>query len=179
MQTVQRRVLAGLVERIVDCRVPVASRLSPSPSRSATSGVSAREYVLRRVASPSVELPCVALPCVEPVHRVSLASHDRHNPRLELAHVFACLKARAIKSKVSRLLDRMNRKLPRRVPSVCASRVAVTSRPVGKQSMPVPRLSNVRLSQQFGSAESVSSGGHVRLTAQSPSSAPATRNCLH
>ena len=128
MRMLQRRVLGSLAERIADSRVPVGSGLDSSPKRSAASGVPAREYVLRRVASPSVVLKSVVLPYVA-------------SQCVELAHVFACLKARAAKSKVARLLGRTVRLSKRRVSSAFVSSAFVSSAS-GSASVSVPRLSS-------------------------------------
>jgi hypothetical protein len=107
-------IAARLGSRIAPNRNPEVSAQEIMPvSRLTSTGVSAREYVLRRVASRSVELrrvvsQSVSSRCVS--RRVSTAPQPvLSSPRLALAHVFACLKAAAAKSRVSRLLGRTAR----------------------------------------------------------------------
>ena len=109
MQTANRTTikatLTGLLSRMTAGRNQTELDPKASQTRLPVKGVSAREYVLRRVASRRVELrgvasERVALPSV--THSASVSPKRR----LELAHVFACLKAVAAKSKVSRLLGR-------------------------------------------------------------------------
>lgn len=119
-----------------------AVNLSPRLMRP---GLPAPEYVLRRVASRSVELRRVSSLGVsnqsvgsECVSR--RASPDpkpvNPSPRLALAHVFACCKAAAAKSRVSRLLGRTAR---RTVKASCSASVASTSVVSVSRPVTVPR----------------------------------------
>ena len=118
MKTAGRTVTTGIAERL-------AARITNS--QPAPTGLSAREYVLRRVelssvrlrrvelqsvSKPSVSNQSVSSECVS--HRASAALQPAVSlPRLELAHVFACLKAVAAKSRVLRLVHRTSRQRPR------------------------------------------------------------------
>lgn len=105
MQSSAGKSIKSLVERIVERRVPADTVSSSNRLRLPVTGVPAKEYVLRRVASRRVELRSVALKsvCRQVCNSVSPVQSP---PRLALAHVFACLKAAAAKSTSSRLLGR-------------------------------------------------------------------------
>ena len=109
MQTIGGKTIRGLVERMDECCVPSEMTWKSSPSRLPVTGVPAREYLLRRVASQRVASGSVALRSVASKSVCRRASPVEADPRLALAHVFACLKAAAAKSKVSRLLGRTAR----------------------------------------------------------------------
>ena len=110
MQTTGRTSIKSIAERVSLFRVTAADSSGSIPRRPQVSGVPAREFVSRRVASSSVASSCVEEKCVElpsvPGSAFSAASPNRPSYRLDRAHVFACLKAAAAKSKVSRLLGR-------------------------------------------------------------------------
>jgi hypothetical protein len=124
MQTNGRTTIKSLAERMVSHRVPAGPGSSSKPPRLPSTGVPAREYLLRpvasrSVASSSVASPSVASPSVASSNVASpsvtskcvcrSASPVQPSPRLVLAHVFACLEAAAAKSIVSRLLGRSAR----------------------------------------------------------------------
>ena len=143
-------IAARLGSRIAPNRNPEVSAREIMPvSRLTSTGVSAREYVLRRVASGSVasrrvELQSVSSRCVS--RRVSPAPQPvLSSPRLALAHVFACLKAAAAKSRVSRLLGRTARgKRSASSSASVSSRASVPPASVSSMSpaasVPRPRL---------------------------------------
>lgn len=82
-----------------------AAERSEERSTSSTSGMTASEYLSRCVASRSVQSRKSEL---SGVCNCASRSKDQKasSPRLELAHVFACLKATAAKAKVERLASR-------------------------------------------------------------------------
>lgn len=106
MQSRAGKSIKSLVEWMVERRVPTDTVSSSDRLRLPVTGVPAKEYALRRVASRRFELRSVALKSVEFQSVCSRVSPVRSSPRLALAHVFACLKAASAKSTRSRLLGR-------------------------------------------------------------------------
>ena len=113
MQTDRRTTIKSIAKRISLFRVdPAGNSSHPRPR---ASGVNARAFVSRRVASKCVASECVELPSVE---CTASSAMPVVSYRLDRSHVFACLKAVAAKSKVSRLLGRTAKRVSglRRVP---------------------------------------------------------------
>lgn len=105
-----------------------AAERSEERSKSSTSGMTAREYLSRGVASSCVQSELGG------VCSVALRSNGlgASSPRLELAHVFACLKASAAKAKVERLASRKpgHRSVELRMSGVSSQSVGSASRVV-------------------------------------------------
>ena len=155
MKTVGRVVIAGIAERLgVQATKPRNTLTGKTAQAYLLRDVASDGVELREVASPSVELHSVELNSVEFLsvelpsvevpsvsHRVASLSVCRRalpapkpaisSPRLELAHVFACLKTAAAKSRVSRLVSRFARQSMKKQNSASIPSASVASASVG------------------------------------------------
>ena len=154
MKTEGPQTITGMITKLhatmsLRHRSAEAVREEVQASRLTSRGVPAQEYVLRQVAlrqarlqwvsKSSVSKSSVSKPSVS--RRASPADQPAMPaPRLQLAHVFACLEARAAKSKVLRLLGRMARlQCPASVRSASVRPASV--RPASLQRASVERAS--------------------------------------
>ena len=152
-RTTIKATLTGLLSRMTAGRNQTELDPKASQTRLPVKGVSSREYVLRRVASRRVELRGVASESVA-LQSVGDRASVLPKRRLELAHVFACLKAAAAKSKVSRLLGRTVRQ-PQTTLCITRSNARASVNPAS--------VVRVSVSKQAASCERQSPSGECEL----------------